>query len=133
MTYFLDTSVIIDLLKNKDNIVNFINNHLREQIITSAICEAEVYVGVYRLKGSDRIRLLDKIGKTFLSFHDVVKFDSEQARIFGELKADLQIGGNIIEDTDILIASAAISRSAVLLTGNTRHFNRVKNLRVTEP
>lgn len=130
MTYFLDTSVIIDFLKKKEYIVDFIANTKNDYFSTSSICEAEVYAGVFRLKGEDREKYRGKVEKAFLAFNEIIPLDRDQAQIFGQLKAELAEKGQLIEDMDILIAAAALSRSAVLLTGNPRHFGRIKNLQI---
>jgi predicted nucleic acid-binding protein len=48
MLYLLDTSVIIDLLRNNDGAAkNFVLSHIDDEILTSTICEAEITEGLY--------------------------------------------------------------------------------------
>ena len=45
-------------------------------------------------------------------------------------KADLAKRGELIEDMDILIAATSIATNAVLVTGNSKHFERIKTLQI---
>lgn len=132
MTYFLDTSVIIDILRKKDKVMAFVSSHLNDMLITSSICEMETASGIYRGEKEriDQRRL--EAENIFSSFYEVVSFDSQQAYIAGRIKAELSRRGELIDDLDILIASSAIIKQATLITANTRHFRRIKELQVKE-
>ncbi len=49
---------------------------------------------------------------------------------FGKLKADLEKQGMIIDDADLFIAASALTIGSTLVTNNTRHFKRVKELQL---
>jgi tRNA(fMet)-specific endonuclease VapC len=59
-------------------------------------------------------------------------FDSEAARSYGEVRADLEKRGKIIGPLDLLIAAHALSLGVILVTNNTSEFTRVKNLSVED-
>ena len=130
MRYLLDTSIIIDLLRNEETVRKFIADHMEDEIITSCICQAEVAAGIYHSKTDDISKRKKQTDEIFSSFFLVSEFDSSQADIFGRIKADLAENGQLIEDMDILIAAACISNNAILVTGNLKHFDRVKNLQI---
>ena len=44
--------------------------------------------------------------------------------------ADLRKNGITIDDDDILIGSLAISRGAVVVTNNTKHFSKLKGIQL---
>ena len=48
-TYFLDTSVIIDYLRGKEEQVTLINE-LKGKLVSSYICLSELYEGIFRSK-----------------------------------------------------------------------------------
>jgi len=48
----------------------------------------------------------------------------------GEIYADLRKKGEIINDADILIAATISANDSVLVTNNTDHFKRIKNLKI---
>ena len=54
--------------------------------------------------------------------------DLASARLFGEVKARLATGGQIVADADLFIASIALSRGATLVTGNRKHYERIPGL-----
>jgi len=57
-------------------------------------------------------------------------FDAPAARAYGELRATLERAGTPLGDADLRIASIALARSLVVVTGNARHFARVPGLDV---
>ena len=61
---------------------------------------------------------------TFLSF------DEMAARRCGHLKAALEEQGEPLDDLDLQIASIALVYDLPLATNNTKHFKRVKDLRI---
>jgi predicted nucleic acid-binding protein len=52
------------------------------------------------------------------------------ARVVGELDARLSAAGQRIPTSDLLIASTALCRGDTIVTGNMRHFDRVRGLLV---
>lgn len=128
MTYLLDTSVLIDLLRQKLQAWDFINQHKDSEICTCAICEAEVWEGVYREEKSQFAERKKAVEDLFSNLKSTVSFDSSQAIIAGQIRATLSLKGQNIGDLDILIAAAAIATNAVLVTKNPKHFSRIENL-----
>lgn len=56
-------------------------------------------------------------------------FDHNDAEAAGDIRANLERAGTPIGPYDLLIAAQARCRDAVLVTANTREFNRVQGLR----
>jgi tRNA(fMet)-specific endonuclease VapC len=133
MNYLLDTSSIIDLLRKKGPIIHFISSHHSDAFLTSCICQMELAVGVFRERKDSIEKKRKEIEEIFSCFYSTVPFDSIQAQIAGEIKADLFKRGAMIDDLDILIAACAIASNAILVTPNIKHFTRVKNLHVISP
>jgi predicted nucleic acid-binding protein len=50
--------------------------------------------------------------------------------MFGQLKADLEGAGTIIDDADLYIASCAKVHGLILVTNNMKHFKRIKGLKL---
>lgn len=133
MRYFLDTSIIIDLMHRKEIAVNFISDHADDEIVTSSICRAEISAGVFYSKPENLAKRKREAEDLFSSFFEVLYFDNSQAEIFGQIKAVLSKAGELIDDMDILIASACIASQSTLVTANIKHFQRIKNLQVISP
>jgi tRNA(fMet)-specific endonuclease VapC len=60
----------------------------------------------------------------------VLDFDAEDARLSGEIRANLANRGAPIGPYDVLIAGQALARGFTLVTANTREFARVDGLRI---
>jgi tRNA(fMet)-specific endonuclease VapC len=58
----------------------------------------------------------------------VLPLSAESARIYGELRARLQREGRTIGNNDLWIAAHALAEGCVLVTNNTREFERVEGL-----
>ncbi|MFP4485886.1 MAG: type II toxin-antitoxin system VapC family toxin [Campylobacterales bacterium] len=55
-------------------------------------------------------------------------FDESAAFEYANIRRDLELKGNTIGANDLLIASHAKSIDAVLVTNNSKEFERVENL-----
>lgn len=128
MTYLLDTSIIIALLRNDAVVVDFLSAHETDEITTSTVCVFEIMSGLYRLKPEETTRHTIDIRRVFSSFTHIVPFDQEQAEMAGKIHAALSKKGIRVGDIDGLIAAAAIATGATLVTRNTKHFSRIEGL-----
>jgi tRNA(fMet)-specific endonuclease VapC len=66
----------------------------------------------------------------FLSIIDILKFDENAAKEYGKVKTNLKRRGEIIGPLDMLIAAHAKSRNLIIVTNNTKEFERVKDLKI---
>ncbi len=66
----------------------------------------------------------------FLLTVEIIHSDIDTLRKFGELKAILGKGGNLLADADLLIGATAIVRCSMLITGNVNNFRRIEDLRI---
>jgi len=128
VSYLLDTSILIDLLRKKPQAVKFLEKHPEDKFITSSICEAEVWEDVYREEKIDFERRRKAVADLLESLYQIIPFDRKQAQIAGQIRSRLSIKGEDIGDLDVLIAATAIGSEAILLTHNIKHFSRIKNL-----
>ena len=130
MIYFLDTSVIIEYFRKNPSAGKFFDAYENDIFITSSICEAELGEGIYREKPEKLNEKLTQKNTFFDELGEVVDFDRQQADIAGKIRAGLSLRGSKIGDIDVLIAAAAISKEATLVTQNTKHFQRIEGLQV---
>jgi tRNA(fMet)-specific endonuclease VapC len=61
-----------------------------------------------------------------------IPFDHAAASEAARIRVDLEARGMTIGPIDLLIAGIAVSRSALLVTNNTREFGRIKELRLAD-
>lgn len=125
--YFLETSVIIDYLKGNMKTVEIIDN-LSGELISSFVCLAELYEGIYRVKEKDKLEqgVLD----FFAGMSEIYGVDKDIAAYFGKIRAELKRSGEVIEDIDIFISATCLSYNLVLVTRNVKHFARIKELEI---
>ena len=60
----------------------------------------------------------------------VLPFDERAAERYGHIRAVLERDGTRLADPDLRIAATALAHEASLVTGNTKHFERVEGLTV---
>lgn len=100
----------------------------REDQFTSAVSVGELYKGAFRSTAKERH--LENIEQRVLPAVTVLPYDVGVARVFGEIRADLEAAGTILADADLQIAATAVYHGLELVTGNLRHFARVPDLRL---
>ena len=128
MTYMLDTNICIYAIKNRPKqVFEKIKENLFCGLRISAITLAELEHGVEKSQYPDRNRaaLLQ-----FLSILEILPFDDDAAVEYGKICADLQRKGTPIGTMEMLIAGHARAEHVILVTNNTREFERVENLRL---
>ena len=116
----VDTDVIIDCLRGRDEAIVFISAK-RSQIILSAITIAELYAGV---KGAAEERILE----TLLSRLPVVPVTADIAKAGGLVKRDYGKSHGV-GIADAILAATAQAEEAELATLNVRHYPMFPGLR----
>jgi len=126
--YLLDTDIVIYWLKNKfPKIDRKINEISDDNIFISSITVAELYFGAYNSsKKEENISLINDL----LAEINVIDFDENAGKCFGEIKSDLKSKGQIIGDSDLFIAAISISNNFILVTNNEKHFKRIETLQI---
>jgi tRNA(fMet)-specific endonuclease VapC len=130
MKYMLDTNICIYAIKHKpDTVIRKFLSHDPEELCISAITYAELRHGVEKSMAVERNRIAMSL---FLSPITILQFDEQAAEEYGRIKAELEKKGTPIGPMDTLIASHAKSRGLIIVTNNTREFNRVVGLTVED-
>ena len=133
MSYLLDTNVCIELINGTSSQVrrHYINASSRRPIpATSSIVAHELWYGVAK---SGRVPQNANRLTTFLnSAVTVLDYTAKDAQAAGEIRAKLESKGQRIGEYDTLIAGQAFCRNLILVTANTREFERVPGLIVED-
>lgn len=123
--YMLDTDISIYTMKRKPLQVKRLFN-----VHAGAICISTVTLGelVYGAENSQypRENLVSLEG--FSGRLDVISYDAVAAYQFGQLRKELK--GKGIGPYDLMIAAHARSLGLILVTNNTKEFERVEGLRL---
>jgi tRNA(fMet)-specific endonuclease VapC len=127
VAYLLDTDIIIYSLK-KDNKVqaNFLTNARIPKYI-SIITYGEL------LHGAKKSQHIEKnCAKVYRirSLFPVIEIDIPIIEVFSDIKAKYEKIGIVVDDFDLLIASTALAYNHVLVTNNTKHFEKIRELTI---
>ena len=68
--------------------------------------------------------------KDFLSPFEIIPFNTNDAEIYGIIRAELERRGEPIGPYDIQLAAQALGRNYTFVTNNTKEFERIKNLKL---
>jgi tRNA(fMet)-specific endonuclease VapC len=97
----------------------------QNKIKIPTIVMAELYYGA--AKSAKREYNLTRYDR-FAALYDIIHFDNEAARVYGDIRAALESKGRIIGGNDLMIAALTLANDAVLVTNNTGEFSRVDGL-----
>ena len=130
MNYLLDTNILSELVKKRPN-ANFIKRLKSEpsqSLYTPSICLFELRFGSTLRDDSKKfwLRIVDDI----ISRVIVLPFGENEAYLAGDILAGLQKTGQKIGLEDIFIAATTLIHKCILVTANTRHYSRIKDLKI---
>jgi tRNA(fMet)-specific endonuclease VapC len=129
LNYLLDTNVCIALLnENSPPIENRVLKELRSNSIlsVSSVSVFELWYGV--AKSARRPSNTQKLTAFLGSWIKLLSLDEEDAKIAGELRAEMDAIGRPIGQYDLLIAGQALRHKMTLVTANVKEFSRIKSL-----
>ena len=125
MRYLLDANVVIALLKDTTSATaRRVRRERIGDIAISAVVSHELFYGAFKSR-----RRIQNVAVIDALRFVVLEFDKEDARQAGEIRALLASEGTPIGPYDVLIAGQAVARNMILVTQNTREFERVPGLR----
>lgn len=127
MTFLVDTPVLVDHLRGDDRAVRVLIDVFQadDQVWAATPTRTEVLAGVRPAEREAMSRLF-----ALLSWVDI---DSAVADAAGELAQRYRRSHSGIDTTDYLVAAAAQSIGATLLTLNVRHFPMFPGLEPAYP
>lgn len=124
--YILDTDISSYLIRRDHETVTKKFSELCDSCAISSITAAELQYGA---KKRNNKQLTQKV-KAFCDLVEIIPWDENAAKAYAKLRVELETSGTPIGNMDMLIAASALARKAVLVTNNTEHFSRVKDLKL---
>lgn len=114
--YLLDTTTIIDYLRDKNNIPEVLEKFCKEGglLCCTPVNIVEVYAG---MKDKEKTATDE-----FLNTLECYEVSREIANLAGELKRKYSKKGITLSTPDMLIAATAIKKHLILVTNNVKHF-----------
>lgn len=128
--YLFDTDTLSNLLKKSPSqkLLMRLEEVARKDQFTTTITIGEMVYGAYK---SDRPEyFIEKLDQLLLPNLTILAFDESAARRYGVLRANLEEAGTPISEPDLRIASICLVHDLTLITGNTRHFLKVPELKM---
>jgi tRNA(fMet)-specific endonuclease VapC len=127
MIRLLDTNTCIYFLnRSSDKIIAQFKKLSPSEIKLSAITVAELFFGAEK---SQAKRKNWQVVESFISVFETVPFDEKCSKIYAKIRASLEKAGNPIGPMDLLIASISLANDFILVTNNTKEFDRIKKLK----
>lgn len=124
----LDSDIIIDFLRKEKEatrkIIELKNNNIT--LATTAVNSFELFKGALRSKQKDAIDSLSGL----LNSLKILDFNLSASKKAAEILEELRIEGNVIDHSDLMIASIAIVNNETLMTRNIKHFERMRELKI---
>jgi len=122
----LDTNICIYIIKNKPKSVK---ERFREfeigELCISTITVSELMYGAYKSEHTEKNL---KAIESFLLPFEIVDYDFRASMEYGKIRAYLEKKGKVIGNMDMQIAGHAFALDLVLVTNNTKEFERVEGL-----
>ena len=130
MKLMLDTNTCIYIIKQKpQRVLKHFMAHSIGDICISSITLAELQYGVAKSQHVQKNQ--EALNEVVLPL-EIAHFAENAARVYGEVRANLEKAGKPIGSMDTLIGAHALSLGAPLVTNNTSEFRQIKGLKVVD-
>jgi len=124
--FLLDTNILIAMSQQRLGLADRLEDIPADAILLSSVVVAEIEYGIAK---NGRRQHNRRVFDSLLSGFRVLPFDAAAARLYGPIRAHLEKRGRLIGPYDLMIAAHAQSLDAVLVTDNTKEFDRVAGLK----
>ena len=113
-----DTNVWIKVMNPQHSpIKQSFHQHHPSKLYLCDVVLAELYYGAFKSQRPvSNVALIDSLPQQF----PALGFDVQAAKMFGEIRAELERKGLLIGAYDMQIAAIALANSCILVTHNTR-------------
>lgn len=124
MLHMLDTDTASYLIKGKSRVIeDKLAVLVPAMVCISVMTRAELQYGLKRLPTDHRLHLAVS---QFLKIVRIIPWDAEAADWYATIRHQLVSSGQPIGEMDMMIAAHSLSAGAVLVTNNSRHFERIE-------
>lgn len=129
LRYLLDTNICIFTIQKRPAVVRERFKYFADQLCISSVTWMElVYGAEHSAKPQDNLAIAEGLAARLT----VLDYDTDAATQTGRVRAELASRGTPIGPYDQMLAGHARSRGLVLVTNNTREFERVAGLQLED-
>ena len=127
--YILDTNTLIYFFKGMGNVARCLLDKPPNRIGIPTIVLYELAVGIAKSASPEkRTKQLAAI----TALVNTLPFGMDEVRCAATIRANLEKQGTSIGPYDVLIAGTALSSNGVLVTHNTKEFERIEGLQLED-
>lgn len=125
--WLLDTNIWIALARAEPGPLARLRSLDPAQVATCSVVRAELMFGARKSRRvAENLEGFRRLLEPFVS----LPFDESAAGHYGLIRATLERAGTPVGANDLLIASIALAHDCLLVTRNSREFERIVGLRV---
>jgi len=128
--YLLDTTTISDILRKNPLVLNQMKKTSPAEVYISSVSQYEIEYG-FILNPNSR-RKFEKDLATLYEEIDCIPLTTEIAIIAANVASQLKEKGKPIGLPDVLIAATGLVENLIVVTSNTRHFERVQSITLVD-
>jgi tRNA(fMet)-specific endonuclease VapC len=66
----------------------------------------------------------------FLEPFEIIPFDDDCTIVYSKIRSSMERKGTITGPNDYIIAATVLAKNGILVTNNTKEFERIKNLKI---
>jgi tRNA(fMet)-specific endonuclease VapC len=126
--YLLDANICIYIRKKRpEEVVHRFRELRAGEAVLSLITYGELLYGA--VKSEQRVTAMEQL-RELVTLLPALALPETAAEAYGEIRAELESKGDMIENNDLWIAAHAIAARLSLVTNNEREFRRVRELKV---
>jgi predicted nucleic acid-binding protein len=124
----IDTDILSEFLRDNPKVVLNVDKYLQEYSVIkfSIITYYEILNGLLYKDAKKQLARFE----AFVKLNNVIPLSLPIATIAAKIQAELRKNGTEIGHTDTLIAGTALVNNLQLVTNNTAHFQRIKELEI---
>lgn len=125
----IDTDILIDLLRNSKDAVDFVARLEEKKILlaTTVVNSFELYYGAHKSRYPEKNL---QATKKLLSRMIILSLTPRSAQKAGHIYTELETRGHPIGLRDTLIGAIALTREFSLATRNIEHFKKIEDLKI---
>ena len=126
MLHMLDTDMASYIIKGRSpTIEEKLTTMLPSMVCVSVMTRAELLYGLKRLPSSHRLH----VGvRRFLKIVRTLPWEVDAADLYADIRYQRVATGQPIGEMDMMIAAHSLAVGAVLVTNNSRHYDRIPGL-----
>jgi tRNA(fMet)-specific endonuclease VapC len=119
----LDSDFLVNFLRKNEDEASFIRKHENSTILaTTPINIFELYYGAYKSANIENVSKVIELEKRL----KILPVSSQATKKAGQILAQLEKQGNLIDFRDLLIGCVAQTAGFTLKTYNIKHFKRIQ-------